>query len=216
MAGQSQRDDLAHRRARSRSTAIEAAAIANRIPSDTGSSTQRAITAREKWPCPTNSTSRVAMCSSANATAPSARSLTCCDALTALGAVRPDQPVRHGLSDLRRRQALVVAVIPFLQKGRHLVDGQPGQFGGDCSARRRGLLITNGLSSSSIGERFGGQLGLLPAHVGQLEIGAAGVLTRLRDHSVSPCRSSNSRCCRTLTLTDSAARRVTVVVRVPG
>ena len=69
-------------------------------PRTRGSSTQRVTTAREKCPCPTNTTSRDSMCSSASAMARSARSLTCCGGLAAGAAVRPHQPVGHGLADL--------------------------------------------------------------------------------------------------------------------
>ena len=51
--------------------------------------------------------------------------------------MRPHQPVGHLLPDLLGGQALVVAVVPFGQKGRHLVDFQAGQFGGDQRAPPR-------------------------------------------------------------------------------
>ena len=75
---------------------------------------------------------------SASAMARSARSLTCCGGLTAGASVRPHQPVGHRLADLRGGQALVVAVIPFGDQRRHLVDGEAGQFGGDQRALAAG------------------------------------------------------------------------------
>ena len=48
------------------------------------------------------------------------------------------------------------------------------------SARCRGLLITSGSSQLQVGERLGGEPGLLAAVVGEVEVGAAGVPAGLR------------------------------------
>ena len=159
-------------------TAIEAVSMPKRLPSTSGSSTQRVITAREKWPWPTNTTSRDSMCSNANATARSARSLTCAT-LSPPG--HPCVQTSQSGSDsrnLRGGQALVGAVIPLGEQWGHLVDGEAGQLG-----RVHGTLSRAAdhqrVIEFQFAQRAGPAAGLGPAVVGQLEIGATGVLARL-------------------------------------
>ena len=73
-----------------------------RLPSTSGSSTQRVITAREKWPWLTNTTSRDSMCSSASAIGPVGALADLRDALAAGAAVRPHQPIGNRFPDLLR------------------------------------------------------------------------------------------------------------------
>ena len=104
---------------------------------DSGSSTQRVITAREKWPWLTNTTSCDSRCCSAIAIARSARSLTCATLSP------PGQPCVHtSQSGTVSRifsvvSAFVFAVIPLGEQRRDLVDGQARQLGGDQRALAR-------------------------------------------------------------------------------
>jgi hypothetical protein len=88
--------------------------------------------------------------------------------------VRPHQPVGHGLPDLRGCQTLVVAVIPFGQKGRHLVDCESGELSGDERTPPR-AGHDEGVVEAQHGQRVGSELRLFAARLGEIEFGAAGV-----------------------------------------
>ena len=130
----------------------------------------------------------------------SARSHDRGDGLAAGAAVRPHQPVRHRLADLRGGQCPRSRRSPIRRAAGDTSSTVRPASSAVTSARWRGLLITSGSSQLQVGERLGGQRGLFAAVVGELEIGAAGVLAAACDHSVSPCRSRSRRCRSTLTL----------------
>jgi hypothetical protein len=111
--------------------------------------------------------------------------------------VRPDQPIRNRLVDLRGRQTFVGSVIPFSEQGRHLVNREPGQLGCGQGTDTR-AADHNWISEFQFTENAPGKFGLHSAGVIQFEIGASGVL------AVSPCRSNTSRWFSMLMLTDSA------------
>ena len=177
-------------------TAIDAAAIANLIPSETGCSTQRVITAREKWPCPTNTTSRDSMCSNASAIDRSARSQTCCRRLTAGTTVRPHQPVGHRLADLFGGRALVVAVIPFgLICATTSSTVRPASSAVTC-ARSRGLLTTKGSVSLSTVECVGGRFACSRPVLGEVQFGPARCVGRTSTTRSRRDEEGRRRCCR--------------------
>ena len=107
-------------------------------PSVAGSPTQRAMSTREKWPCPTSTTSPRSSTAAASASTPSAAGRDLLGGLPARARVRPDRPARVGLADLRGGEALVVAVVPLDEPVVDAVDGQPGELGGGARARRGG------------------------------------------------------------------------------
>lgn len=80
---------------------------------------------------------------------------------------------------LRGRQALVAAVIPFGDRRRHLIDAQTGKLGGGQgpSARAADHHEVLELEFTQCPAR---RLGFFTSGVGQLQLGAAGVLARLR------------------------------------
>ena len=153
-----------------------------RLPSTNGNSTQRVITEREKWPWPTNTTSRDAMFSNASETARSAligRSLT---SATVSPPGTPSFQISQSGSvfvDLRGRQRpRIVAVIPFGEQGESSSTVSPANLA-VSRHDRRGLLTTSGSVELQFSERRDKLGGLHPAVIGQFEIGAPGVLAGL-------------------------------------
>ena len=86
----------------------------------------------------------------------------------------PHQPIGHGLPDLRRRQSLVVAVIPLGQHGVDLVDVQARQLGGGQRAAPRAADHQR-VGQLQLGKCGTGQYGLLTPGLGEFQFGAAGV-----------------------------------------
>ena len=102
----------------------------NSRPPDGGRPSHRAVSTRRTWPCATSATSPSPRNADARSSTRSTRSPTCSDGLARVVGVAGDDPVPPQvpagplLPDLRRRHALVAAVVPLPQVGVRL-DGEP-------------------------------------------------------------------------------------------
>ena len=136
------------------------------------------------------------------------------DGLAARATVRPDQPVGHRLADLVGRGALVVAVVPLGQQRGDLVDLEPGQFGGH-QRPAPWAADHQRLAKLQVGQRLLGQPGLLAALFGEVQFGAAGVLTGHRPFGFAMSKQQQSMLLDTHP-GDSAPRRRRYPARVLG
>src|SRR3984893_9584136 len=100
------------------------------------------------------------------------------DAFTAWATVRPDRPMGLCSVDLRGRHAFVRSVIPFTEQLGFLVDGQAGEFGGLHRTPTRAADHLR-VVQPQVGQCGAGFGGLSASVVGEVEIGAPGVLARL-------------------------------------
>ena len=91
----------------------------------------------------------------------------------------PHQPVGHGFVDLVGGQALVGAVVPFGEHVRDFVDGEPRKL-----CRFHGPVPRAAdhewVHEIEFSQHTAGKLGSVPSVIGQLDIGAARVLTGFR------------------------------------
>ena len=174
-------------------------------PSRSGCSTQRVTTAREKCPCPTNTTSRSTIWSKGVGDGLVGAHAHLVHALPAGAAVGPQQPARGLGADLVGGQALVVAVVPLGQQRGHLVDRQPGQLGGGQGALARAADHQRVVQAQVL-EGVRGEFGLPAPDVGELQVGAAGVLAVPGPFGFA-VRSRTSRWFPRLTSVDSAGSR---------
>src|SRR3954453_3223188 len=93
-------------------------------------------------------------------------------------AVAPQVPARSPLADLRRRDALVVAVVVLEQLVAHLgVRAQAGELGRLPRARQR---ADEHRGEARAAQLLGQRRGARPARLGQRDVGAARVLAGLR------------------------------------
>ena len=149
-------------------------------PPVAGSPIQRAPMTRLMWPCATRTTGPAGPVLArlpGPGRGPGRREpLTCSARLAAGRTARPDRPARVALAGSGPRSGPRSRRSPTRRGRDRSRRPQPGELGGLLRARCRGLHSTSaGCSAAKTGRSA---RGLRPSDVGQLDVGASGVLAR--------------------------------------